>query len=102
MKSTNRPRSMAALIGSAFITTAGLAGVAQADQEALFVATELDSGYALAARGDAEGKCGEGKCGASDEAKDGAEGKCGDDKTDSSDGKDAEGKCGEGKCGGLV
>ncbi len=102
MKSNNRPLSMAALIGSAVITTAGLAGLAQADDETLFVATELESGYALSARGDTEGACGEGKCGASGEPKDGAEGKCGDGKTDSSGGKDTEGKCGEGKCGGIA
>ncbi len=62
-----------------------------------FVANDLGSGYQLASR-DAEGKCGEGRCGG-DSAKD-AEGKCGEGKCGGGAEKDAEGKCGEGKCGG--
>ncbi len=50
-----------AIVGSAFVTTLASANVALADTNP-FVAVELDSGYALAAK-DAEGKCGEGKCG---------------------------------------
>lgn len=66
-----------------------------------FGVTALDGGYMLLAdAGDktkAEGKCGEGKCGADMKA---GEGKCGGDQ------KATEGKCGgdqkatEGKCGG--
>ena len=71
--------SVAALIGSAFVATLGLSSVAYADSNP-FTVNELESGYQLAAA-DAEGKCGEAKCGADAEE------------------KDAEGKCGEGKCG---
>ncbi len=88
-----------AIIGSAFVATLGSANVALADANP-FVAVELDSGYALAAK-DAEGKCGEGKCGTDSAEKD-TEGKCGEGKcgTDTdTEGKDTEGKCGEGKCG---
>ena len=87
-----------AIIGSAFVATLGSANVALADANP-FVAVELDSGYALAAK-DAEGKCGEGKCGTDDSADKDTEGKCGEGKcgTESAD-KDTEGKCGEGKCG---
>ena len=86
-----------AIVGSAFVATLGSVSVAQADTNP-FVAAELDSGYLLAVK-DAEGKCGEGKCGADTEAKD-AEGKCGEGKCGAdTEAKDAEGKCGEGKCG---
>ncbi len=94
-----------AIVGSAFVATLGVANVAQADTNP-FAAIELDSGYLLAVK-DAEGKCGEGKCGSDTEAKD-SEGKCGaDTEAKDSEGKcgadteakDAEGKCGEGKCG---
>ncbi len=86
-----------AIVGSAFVATLASANVALADTNP-FVAVELDSGYALAAK-DAEGKCGEGKCGTDSADKD-TEGKCGEGKcgTESAD-KDTEGKCGEGKCG---
>lgn len=60
----------AALAVSMFVLPTANAG------ENPFVMTELSSGFLVA---DAEGKCGEGKCG-------------GD--------RDSEGKCGEGKCGG--
>ncbi len=88
-----------AIIGSAFVATLGSANVALADANP-FVAVELDRGYSLAAK-DAEGKCGEGKCGTDTAEKD-TEGKCGEGKcgTDTdTEGKDTEGKCGEGKCG---
>ena len=45
-----------------------------------------------------EGKCGEGKCGG-DGAVKADEGKCGEGKCGESASKDEEGKCGEGKCG---
>ncbi len=103
-----------AIVGSAFVATFASANVALADTNP-FVAVELDSGYELAAK-DAEGKCGEGKCGAystdsADKDTEGkcgegkcgtdkdAEGKCGEGKSADNSDKDAEGKCGEGKCG---
>jgi uncharacterized low-complexity protein len=115
MKLKSNRKTVAALAGSAFITTLGLAGFAQADGQPVFLANDLDGGYLLAAKADAEGKCGEGKCGASGESKDSAEGKCGEGKDaegkcgeskdtegKNSESKDAEGKCGEGKCGGAA
>ena len=103
-------KPVAAMIGSTFVATLGLSSVAYADTN-LFTANELEGGYQLAAA-DAEGKCGEGKCGSETESKD-SEGKCGEGKcgadtenkdsegkcgTDTEE-KDSEGKCGEGKCG---
>lgn len=78
MSMHKKPLTMA--LGAAF----ALAGTAQAGS--LFQATDLNSGYQVAAIGD---KAGEAKCG---EAKCGAEHKCGADKK-------AEHKCGEAKCG---
>ncbi len=90
-------KPVAALIGSTFVATRALSSVAYADTSP-FTLNELEGGYQLAAA-DAEGKCGEAKCGAETESKD-AEGSCGEGKsgTDAED-KGAEGKCGEGKCG---
>ena len=69
-----------------------------------FGLSEIGSGYMQVAQ--AEGKCGEGKCGG-DKAKAETEGKCGGDKAESEgkcggdkDKATTEGKCGEGKCGG--
>jgi uncharacterized low-complexity protein len=95
-------KPITAMIGTAFVASLATASIANAD--APFTAEELDSGYDLLAQADAEGKCGEGKCG---EDKD-AEGSCGEDKDaegSSGEDKDAEGSCGEdkdaeGKCGG--
>ncbi|WPL17422.1 hypothetical protein Thiowin_02433 [Thiorhodovibrio winogradskyi] len=77
-------------------------GSALADSGNPFLAQPLSSAHIQLAQ--AEGKCGEGKCGGQEgtEAKCGAdkesEGKCGGgDK--GAEGK-GEGKCGEGKCGG--
>ena len=102
IRKTGKP--VATLAGCAFVTTMGLAGFVQADADNLFVADQLDSGYLLAAKSDVEGKCGEGKCGASGDAKADTEGKCGEGKCGASaDAKaESEGKCGEGKCGGLA
>ena len=85
-------KPVAAMIGSTFVATLGLSSVAHAETT-LFTANELEGGYQLATA-EAEGKCGEGKCGSETESKD-SEGKCGADTEE----KDAEGKCGEGKCG---
>ena len=90
-------KPVVALIGSTFVATLGLSSVAHADTSP-FVANELEGGYQLASA-DAEGKCGEGKCGAETESKD-SEGKCGEGKCGAdTEEKDSEGKCGEGKCG---
>ncbi len=85
-------KPVAALIGSTFVATLGLSSVAYADTNP-FTLNELEGGYQLAAA-DAEGKCGEAKCGADADSKD-SEGKCGAGAEE----KGAEGKCGEGKCG---
>jgi uncharacterized low-complexity protein len=80
MKRALKP--IAAAVGTAFVASLAMASVATAD-EATFGLNELEGGYDMLAKGDTEGKCGEGKCG---EDKD-SEGKCGED-------KDSEGKCG--------
>ncbi len=90
LRVTKKP--LAALIGSTFVATLGLSSVAYADTNP-FTLNELEGGYQLAAA-DAEGKCGEAKCGAETDSKD-SEGKCGAGAEE----KGAEGKCGEGKCG---
>jgi uncharacterized low-complexity protein len=88
-------KSIALAVGSAFALSLGTAVIAATDNP--FEIKTLSSGYQVAdnhAEKGADGKCGEGKCGA-EKAADGkcGEGKCGADKT-------KEGKCGEGKCGG--
>jgi uncharacterized low-complexity protein len=101
MKFRTHRAAVAALAGSALLTTLGFAAPSHAEVDDLFAATDLAGGYLLATKDDAEGKCGEGKCGG--ETKDGAEGKCGEGKCGGDEGKDdAEGKCGEGKCGGAA
>jgi uncharacterized low-complexity protein len=92
-------KTMALAIGTA---VAALSPMAMADTHSAnpFAATELSGGYMQVA--EAEGKCGEGKCGG-DKAK--GEGKCGGDKAKGEgkcggDKAKGEGKCGEGKCGG--
>ena len=95
--STSNKKPLAAALGAAFLATA-VAPLASADVNP-FAANQLNSGYELANYGNAEGKCGEGKCG----EKGGKEGKCGEGKCGEkgkSEGKGKkEGKCGEGKCG---
>ena len=87
-------------LGAAFATNLASSGIANAADNP-FAVTELSSGYQVAES--AEGKCGEGKCGAQGKAKKDAEGKCGgakDEAKSDSEAKSGEGKCGEGKCGG--
>lgn len=68
-----------------------------------FAIKSLSSGYQVAEHHEkgADGKCGEGKCGA--EKKEMKDGKCGEGKCGAEKKADAEkmkdGKCGEGKCG---
>ena len=87
-KKTLKP--IAAAIGTAFVL--GVAATPASADANPFGMTDLNSGYQQVA----EGKCGEGKCGAKDKAK--KEGKCGEGKCGGDKKKEA--KCGEGKCGG--
>ena len=103
-------KPVALAVGAALAGSFGMTGLANADTGASpFAMTTLSSGFLLGAgegncggdkgdKGDkdAEGKCGEGKCGGDKDA----EGKCGEGKCGGD--KDAEGKCGEGKCGGAM
>ncbi|AHF04198.1 hypothetical protein MARPU_10315 [Marichromatium purpuratum 984] len=77
------------LLGAALVGSLAAVAPASAEQNP-FAATVMDSGYMQLASADAEGKCGEGKCGGDKDS----EGNCGGD-------KGMEGKCGEGKCGGA-
>jgi len=100
-------KSIALAVGGAFALTLGAATVSAAENP--FAMKTLASGYQVAdnhAEKGADGKCGEGKCGAEKKAHDGkcGEGKCGADKK-AADDKSADGKCGadkkaaDGKCG---
>jgi len=100
MQTRNKILPIGAFIGTAFATSLAATSPVAADESRLFEASELNTGYLLAAKRDAEGKCGEGKCGA--DAKADAEGKCGEGKCGADAKADAEGKCGEGKCGGAT
>ena len=91
----NSKKHLSIALGTAFLATS-IAPLASADVNP-FSAQALSGGYDLANFSkDAEGKCGEGKCGGE---KTDAEGKCGEGKC-GGEKADAEGKCGEGKCGG--
>ncbi len=101
--------------------TALAAGLGLSAGASALTITDLAQGYQVAAAPKhAEGKCGEGKCGAQGKHAEGkcgsagkqAEGKCGGHKggkdqhggkaaKQAGAGKSAEGKCGEGKCGGT-
>jgi len=120
MKNVTKKPLVAAL-GAAFVTSMAFAPAVSADTNP-FGATELETGYMVLA----EGKCGEGKCGAKMKAKKAVEAKCGEGKcgaqmkaqkadkaleakcgekmktkkaAKAAEGKCGEGKCGEGKCG---
>jgi uncharacterized low-complexity protein len=54
-------RPVAVAVGTTFV--AGLASAAVASADNLFASAELETGYDRLAGADAEGKCGEGKCG---------------------------------------
>ncbi len=98
-------KSIALAVGGAFALSLSAATVSAAENP--FAIKTLSSGYQVAdnhAEKGADGKCGEGKCGAEKKAdgKCGAEkkadGKCGEGKC-GAEKKAADGKCGEGKCG---
>ncbi len=107
---SNLKKSMSIAMGATFVAAMSAAPMANADTNP-FGIQNLDSGYLQVA----EGKCGEGKCGAKKDNKEGkcGEGKCGEGKA-KKEGKcgekksemkgemkgKKEGKCGEGKCGG--
>lgn len=80
-------KSLALAVGGAFALSLSAAAVSAAENP--FAIKTLSNGYQVAEKA-ADGKCGEGKCGADKKAH---EGRCGGDK------KAADGKCGEGKCG---
>jgi uncharacterized low-complexity protein len=91
---TRNKKPLAVVLGAAFALTGAAA------QASVFQATDLGSGYMVAAAGDdkaGEQKCGE-KKGAEMGQKNGADNgeKKGHDKA--AEGKCGEGKCGEGKC----
>ena len=120
MKKTFSKKPLAMALGAAFALT-GMGA-----QASVFQASDLASGYMVAQATPAtpatpakpaEGKCGEGKCGAecmkkmSDKGmkvadakaqcdKMAKEGKCGEGKCGGDKKAGHEGKCGEGKCGG--
>jgi uncharacterized low-complexity protein len=110
-KSVIKPLAIA--LGATFVTSLAGTTIANAAENP-FSMTELSSGYMVAEKAEgkcgegkmkkeAEGKCGEGKCG---EGKMKKEGKCGEGMAKEAEGKcgegkmKKEGKCGEGKCGG--
>ncbi|MEA3275450.1 MAG: low-complexity protein, partial [Pseudomonadota bacterium] len=82
-------KPVAAVVGAALVGSLSAFNLASAAENP-FGTTQLESGYMQLA--EAEGKCGEGKCGGDKAAKEGkcGEGKCGGDKGAK------EGKCGEG------
>lgn len=100
MKIRSHKKTFAMFAGTAFASLTASSALAQSSDE-LFVTDILNEGYLQIAMADAEGKCGEGKCGASGDTKSDAEGKCGEGKCGATGEtkSDAEGKCGEGKCG---
>ena len=104
-------KPVALAVGAALAGTFAVTGTANAETGASpFSMTTLSAGYLLGLAGgdqeakEAEGSCGEGKCGGDKEAE--AEGSCGGDKEGEGscggDKKDAEGSCGEGSCGGSI
>lgn len=75
---TTKKSSLAVAAGSLLTATLAFSPLVSADVNP-FASAELNSGYMQMADKDAEGKCGEAKCG--------------------EDMKEGEGKCGEAKCG---
>jgi uncharacterized low-complexity protein len=100
MSKTFSKKPLALALGAAF-TLSGLGA-----QASVFATSDLASGYMVAQATPAtpakpaEGKCGEGKCGAACMKKMKDEGKSEKDAKAHCDKMKAEGKCGEGKCGG--
>jgi uncharacterized low-complexity protein len=88
-------KSSKATLTLALTAAIGTAGMAHAAGNP-FALNALSQGYMVAAADKAQdGKCGEGKCGAKQDAK-AKDGKCGG----ATETKAKDGKCGEGKCGG--
>ncbi len=87
-------KSLSVAMGATFAAAMTASPAAFSADANPFGMQNLESGYMQVA--EAEGKCGEGKCGGDKAKKEGkcGEGKCGGDKAKK------EGKCGEGKCGG--
>ena len=87
---------MAAALGVTFAVSISASPLVNAAENP-FAMTDLGHSAYMLVGNDAEGKCGEGKCGGEKKEAEGkcGEGKCGGEK------KEAEGKCGEGKCGGT-
>ena len=112
MKFNTSRKTLVVAVGMA-VTALSPVALAEDASSNPFAVTELSGGYMQlaeaegAAKAEAEGSCGEGKCGddkaeGDDKAKaEGScgEGKCGDDKAEGDDKAKAEGSCGEGKCG---
>lgn len=101
----NMKKPLAAALGAAFLASAVAPAIADVNP---FSANPMQSGYDLVNKADAEGKCGEGTCGAKKAEHEGKcagakaedEGKCGGEKAKEKEKEKAqEGKCGEGKCG---
>lgn len=79
-----KKQTLVALASGSVLAASLLAPAAHAASDNPFAAKQLSAGYQLAqADKKADGKCGEGKCGANKPAAD----------------KKKDGKCGEGKCG---
>ena len=81
---TTRKSVLSLAVGSAFAASIAAAPVANAADNP-FHMDSLKNAYQVVAEKDAEGKCGEGKCGGSKDA----EGKCGGDKAGEGKGGDS-------------
>jgi len=96
MSDSKMKKPLTLAVGAALAASLAPMG-ASAATDGLFSLTSLSSGYMIQTitdDADAEGSCGEGRCGGDDHT---AEGHCGA----AADGDaDAEGSCGEGRCGG--
>ncbi|MBD3648481.1 MAG: hypothetical protein HUJ31_13750 [Pseudomonadales bacterium] len=103
MKLKTSRKALNVAIGTAMVAGLAASPVTLADSNP-FGATELSGGdRQMAAKADAEGKCGEAKCGA-DASKASSEGSCGADKAggEGSCGADADKAAAEGSCGGKA
>ncbi len=102
-------KPVALAVGAALAGTFALSGMAAADTvDNPFAIDSLSAGYMLgesegscggdkSEKGEAEGSCGEGSCGADSEKE--GEGSCGEGSCGADSEKEGEGSCGEGSCG---